>query len=104
FPSCLFFVAVPWPTNLEQFVVQGLMRLDTFINVEILNAIRIPAVQLGNIIQVGTGYVGIDEACTGIRSLQATFMVSLFLGEFYEFAVGRRIILVLAGACLVFSV
>ena len=103
FPILFFFVAVPWPTNLEQFAVQGLMRLDTFINVEILNTIGIPAVQLGNVIQVSTGYVGIDEACTGIRSLQATFMVSLFLGEFYEFAAGRRIILVMAGACLAFS-
>src|ERR1044071_4917533 len=71
FPILFFFVAVPWPTNLEQFVVQGLMRLHPLINVEILNAIGIPAVQLGNVIQVGSGYVGIDEACTGIRSLQA---------------------------------
>ena len=102
FPILFFFVAVPWPTNLEQFVIQGLMRIDALINVEILNAIGIPAVQLGNVIEVGSGFVGIDEACTGIRSLQATFMVSLFLGEFYEFAVARRIVLVVAGACLAF--
>jgi exosortase len=102
FPILFFFVAVPWPTNLEQFVIQGLMRLDALLNVEVLNAIGIPAVQLGNVIEVGTGFVGIDEACTGIRSLQATFMVSLFLGEFYEFAVSRRILLVVAGAILAF--
>jgi exosortase len=80
FPILFFFVAVPWPTHLEQFVIQGLMRIDALINVEILNVIGIPAVQLGNVIEVGSGFVGIDEACTGIRSLQATFMVSLFLG------------------------
>ena len=102
FPILFFFVAVPWPTNLEQFVIQGLMRVDALINVEVLNAIGIPAVQLGNVIEVGSGFVGIDEACTGIRSLQATFMVSLFLGEFYEFAVWRRIALVVAGAILAF--
>lgn len=102
FPILFFFVAVPWPTNFEQFVIQGLMRVDALLNVEFLNAIGIPAVQLGNIIEVGTGFVGIDEACTGIRSLQATFMVSLFLGELYQFAVGRRIILVAAGAFLAF--
>jgi len=102
FPILFFFVAVPWPTNLEQFVIQGLMRADALINVEILNAIGIPAVQLGNVIEVGSGFVGIDEACTGIRSLQATFMVSLFLGEFYEFTISRRIILVVAGALLAF--
>jgi exosortase len=102
FPILFFFVAVPWPTSLEQFVIQGLMRVGALINVEILNAIGIPAVQLGNVIEVGSGFVGIDEACTGIRSLQATFMVSLFLGEFYEFATWRRIVLVAAGAALAF--
>jgi len=102
FPILFFFVAVPWPTNLEQFVIQGLMRVDALINVEILNAIGIPAVQMGNVIEVGSGFVGIDEACTGIRSLQATFMVSLFLGEFYELSVVRRLVLVIAGAIMAF--
>jgi exosortase len=102
FPILFFLVSVPWPTHLEQFVIQGLMRADAAINVEVLNAIGIPAVQLGNVIEVGSGFVGIDEACTGIRSLQATFMVSLFLGEFYSFNVQRRIILVIAGAILAF--
>ena len=102
FPILFFLVAVPWPTSLEQIVIQGLMRIDALINVEILTAIGIPAVQLGNVIEVGSGFVGIDEACTGIRSLQATFMVSLFLGEFYDFAVLRRVILIIAGAALAF--
>lgn len=103
FPILFFFVAVPWPTNIEQFVIQGLMRIGALINVEVLNAIDIPAVQMGNVIEIGSGFVGIDEACTGIRSLQATFMVSLFLGEFYNFAVWRRILLVVAGAILAFG-
>ena len=102
FPILFFLVAVPWPTSLEQIVIQGLMRIDALINVEFLTAIGIPAVQLGNVIEVGAGYVGIDEACTGIRSLQATFMVSLFLGEFYAFSILRRVILVIAGAFLAF--
>jgi exosortase len=102
FPILFFFVAVPWPTQLEQFIIQGLMRADTAINVEVLNAIGIPAVQQGNVIEVGSGFVGIDEACTGVRSLQATFMVSLFLGELYDFTVGRRILLVIAGAFVAF--
>jgi exosortase len=102
FPILFFLVAVPWPTGLEQIVIQGLMRIDALINVEVLTAIGVPAVQLGNVIEVGSGFVGIDEACTGIRSLQATFMVSLFLGEFYGFPVLRRVILVVAGAFLAF--
>ena len=102
FPILFFLVAVPWPTSVEQIVIQGLMRIDALINVEFLTAIGIPAVQLGNVIEVGSGFVGIDEACTGIRSLQATFMVSLFLGEFYAFSLLRRVILIAAGALLAF--
>jgi exosortase len=102
FPILFFLVAVPWPTSLEQILIQGLMGVDARINVEVLTAIGIPAVQLGNVIEVSSGYVGIDEACAGIRSLQATFMVSLFLGEFYAFPVARRVILVVAGAVLAF--
>ena len=102
FPLLFFLVAVPWPTQFEQTVIQGLMRLVASINVEVLNLIGISAVQMGNVIELSTGFVGIADACTGVRSLQATFMVSLFLGEFYEFAIVRRILLVLAGAALAF--
>ncbi|MDQ3118307.1 MAG: exosortase/archaeosortase family protein [Verrucomicrobiota bacterium] len=102
FPLLFILVAVPWPTQFEQAVIQGLMHAVASINVEVLNAIGISAVQMGNVIEVGSGLVGIDEACTGVRSLQATFMVSLFLGEFYNFSFLRRATLVLAGALLAF--
>lgn len=103
FPFLFFLVAVPWPTQFEQVVIQGLMRAVSSINVEVLNAIGISAVQMGNVIEVRTGFVGIAEACTGVRSLQATFMVALFLGEFYSFPVVRRVVLVIAGAILAFA-
>ncbi|MBA2431160.1 MAG: exosortase/archaeosortase family protein [Chthoniobacterales bacterium] len=102
FPLLFFLVAVPWPTQFEQVVIQALMRAVASINVEVLNLIGISAVQMGNVIEVSSGFVGIDEACTGVRSLQATFMVALFLGEFYDFTWLRRIVLVVVGAVLAF--
>ncbi len=102
FPILFFLVAVPWPTQFEQMVIQGLMRVVASINVEVLNAIGIPAVQLGNLIEVGSGVVGINEACTGVRSLQATLMISLFLGELYSFSTSKRLLLIAAGAALAF--
>ncbi len=102
FPFLFVLVAVPWPTHLEQFVTQTLMRAVTAINVFGLNLAGVPALQHGNVIEVGTGLIGIEEACSGVRSLQATFMISLFLGELYSFSARRRIILFLAGAILAF--
>jgi exosortase len=102
FPIVFFLVAVPWPTHLEQVIVQHLMRVVTGINVALLNTVGIPALQLGNVIEVGAGLIGIEEACSGVRSLQATLMVSLFLGELYSFKIRLRILLVAAGALLAF--
>jgi exosortase len=102
FPLLFFLVAVPWPALLEQSITQSLMRAVTTVNVFLLNLAGIPALRLGNVIEVGTGLIGIEEACSGVRSFQATLMISLFLGELYSFSVARRVALVIAGALLAF--
>jgi exosortase len=102
FPILFFLVAVPWPTQLEQQIVQSLMRADSAITIQLLNLAGTLAVQHGNVIELSTGPVGIDDACTGVRSLQATFMIALFLGEFYRMKWSRRFLLVVAGAVLAF--
>ena len=102
FPILFFFVAVPWPVQLEQWIIQNLMRSVTAINVFFLSVAGIPALQHGNVIEVRSGLIGIEEACSGVRSLQATLMVSLFLGELYSFKLIRRIVLVVAGIALAF--
>jgi exosortase len=102
FPLLFFLVAVPWPVQFEQIVTQSLMRAVTTVNVSALNILGIPALQHGNVIEVASGLIGIEEACSGVRSLQATLMISLFLGELYSFNAARRLILVLAGALLAF--
>jgi exosortase/archaeosortase family protein len=78
------------------------MRADTAITIQLLNLFGTLALQHGNVIELSTGPVGIDDACTGVRSLQATFMVALFLGEFYRMNIGRRCLLVLAAGLVAF--
>ena len=102
FPVLFFLVAVPWPVRIEQVVIQDLMRAVTALNVIFLQLAGVPALQHGNVIEVGSGFVGIEEACSGVRSLQATLMISLFLGELYFFTAIRRIALVIIGAGLAF--
>ena len=102
FPFLFFLVAVPWPVRIEQLVIQDLMRAVTALNVIFLQLAGVPALQHGNVIEVGTGFIGIEEACSGVRSLQATLMISLFLGELYSFSFVRRVLLVVIGAVLAF--
>lgn len=97
FPVCFLLVAVPWPVPLEQNFVQNLMRVIAGITVEIVGIFNIPAVQQGNIIQINAGLVGIDEACSGVRSLQTALFICLFLGELQRFAWRKRLVLILLG-------
>jgi exosortase len=102
FSVCFIFASVPWFASVENFVTQGLAQAATVVTVAMLNLLHIAAVQHGNVIQIKTGWLGIDEACSGIRSLQAIFVVSLFLGEIYRAPWARRIALVLGGALIAF--
>jgi exosortase len=100
FPLCFFLVAVPWPAHVEGPVIQALTRVCTSASVEVVSWLSIPAMQHGNLIEVATGTVGVDEACSGIRSFQSTLMISFFLGEFYGLLLWRRIVLVPVGFLL----
>lgn len=90
FPVVFFLVAIPWPTAIEQPIIQGLSRMNAALVVEIMDVLNVPAIQHGNVIEVSTGMVGINDACSGIRSFQSSLMISLFLGEFYMFSWRRR--------------
>jgi exosortase/archaeosortase family protein len=64
---------------------------------DILCLIGIPSVQSGNLVHIETGVIDIDEACSGIRSLQAMIMLSLFLGELFRLKLSGRILLMALG-------
>jgi len=102
FPVCFILVAVIWPYRIEHDLTQGLMRVVAGLDVEILDWFDIPAFQRGNLIEVNTGVVSIDEACSGIRSLQSTLMGAMFLGELYLLSRPRRVLLVVGGLVAAF--
>ena len=97
FPVAFIFVAVPWPTLVETPVIQGLMRIVAHVAAEAAMLLGIPAQVEGNLIRVSTGLVGVNEACSGIRSLQTSLMIGLLFGELKRLSVLRRVALV-AGA------
>ena len=101
-PICFLLVAVPWPVPFEQSVIQRLMRAVATICVDALGWFGIPATQHGNVIEVSSGVVGVEEACSGVRSLQTTLMAALFLGELFRFGAMRRLILLGSGLVLAF--
>jgi exosortase len=100
FPLTFILVAVPWPSVVEQPIIQNLSRLNAAMVVEVLDAVNVPAIQHGNVIEVGTGEVGINDACSGIRSFQSSLMISLFIGEYYLFGRRQRVLMLFFGMAL----
>jgi exosortase len=91
------FVALPMPSAIQNPLVGGLQSEVAAINVEVLNLIGIPAEQIGSLIRLPNGTVGVDEACSGIRSLQSTVMATLFIGHLTLRRISLRCALLVLG-------
>jgi exosortase len=96
FPIGFFFVALPWFSGIEEPVIQGLMRGVAAIVSELLNLLGLPAQLEGSVIRVNTGIVGVNEACSGVRSLQTSLMIGLLFGELHRLTTARRLALIVA--------
>ena len=102
FSIAFIFVAVPWPMKIEQWLIHTFSGWVSTLTVGGLNLCGIPALQDGNVIEISTGRVGVEDACSGVRSFQATIMAALFLGQLWTFALRSRLILLGSGVVLAF--
>lgn len=87
FPVLFLLCAVPWPHLMENFVLQPLVRFVAILTTGLIKPLGIAAI--------------IPEDCGGVRAIQSTLMLSLFLGELRRLKVMQRIYVVVAGFCLV---
>jgi exosortase len=100
FPILFFLTAVPWPPRFEQPIAAGLMQAVAATTTTLLHWFGIPAQTTGGAITLRTGVVGITEACSGMRSLQAGIMFGLAMGEWFLLRPFRRIALLLIAIAL----
>lgn len=91
FPLLFTATALPWPTVVDLNVIVPMRVGLASIAAEVIHALGYPAIPQGTVIEVGRGQVGIDEACSGVRSLQAAIMIALLLGEIFRLRAGRRV-------------
>ncbi len=90
FPICFLLISVPWPAQIEDPIVQGLQQFNAWLVAHVLVIGGIYAQAMGNVIVLAHCTLGVEAACSGIRSLQAALMIAFLLGEFYRFAWPRR--------------
>jgi exosortase len=81
FPVLFPLSAVPWPGHIEIPVTLSLMKVGATAATEILNAFGIVTVQHGTVLETPNGLIGVDEACSGIKGLQAMVLIGLALSE-----------------------
>ena len=79
-------------TGLQEFITSGV--------VETLRLCGIPAMRAGNVIHLGPTSVGVEEACSGVRSLVSCVLAGLVLSALMLRSPVRRAVLVLAAGPL----
>ena len=94
-PFLMVIAVVPWPFFLEQHLIATLKGINATIVTELLHLAGIAAVrEPGGIISMANAVLGIEEGCTGIRSLHLCLAVALFWGEWFRLPLKGRASLV----------
>jgi exosortase len=100
FPAGFLLLAVPWPLQIEDPIVQGLAPLNAWLVAHVLVDFGIFAQASGQVIVLPNCTLGVKEACSGLRSLQAAMMIAFLLGELHRLSWIRRGQLVVLGLAL----
>lgn len=96
-------LAIPWPTAPEKWLTQELSLLAAQVTAWILPLFGMAAVCHGTTIDVGASTLGVEDACSGIRSFQSSMMAALFLGELFRLRWRFRTFLILVGLVIAYA-
>ena len=100
-PFLLMIAATPWPYAIESALVDLLKSINAASTLEILHLFGVSALRESpHIIQLANAQLGIEDGCSGIRSLHLFLALTLFWGELYRLPVRHRLYLVGAGLIL----
>jgi exosortase len=89
-------LAIPLPTIVFNQITFPLQILASTLASALLQAVGVPVLQEGNIIQLPAMPLEVAEACSGIRSLMSLFTVAVIYGYFLERATWRRVVLAIS--------
>ncbi len=93
----LWLLVSPIPDGTYARLTLGLQHWVTGSVLDTLQLLGVPARQHGNVIELATTSVGVEEACSGIRSLiSCVFAGVFFAGWLVRRPVGRLVLIVLA--------
>lgn len=94
-PPLLMLTVIPWPLRIETVIASSLRSGITETVAHCLVFCGVAARASGNTLEMASGSLGIEEACSGMRSLVLATLASIFLGEFFRLRISRRLALLL---------
>ena len=97
FPACFPLIGIPWPGQVEIGTTVALQGWVAVATGEILNWLGVAASVEGKTIRVANCVLGVEEACSGLQSLQSSIMVALAGGEVFRRGVRTRLALLAWG-------
>ena len=80
FPLLLLSTMVPMPVIVYNQLAQPLQLFASHVSARLAQAAGVSIFQEGNVIQLASATLGVEEACSGLRSLSALVVMALLLG------------------------
>ncbi len=96
----LWLLITPVPNGTYARLTLALQGFVTSSVLQTLHLLGVPARQHGNIIELATTTVGVEEACSGIRSLISCVFAGFFFAAWQVRRPGARLVLILAAPVL----
>lgn len=102
FPVLVWLVSAPMVSVVENNLSLFLLTKVTTVVFFVFDLLGLTIEQQGNVLVLPTGQVGVEDACSGIRSLTACLFAGSFLASVFLDSLGKKIALV--AASMVFAV
>jgi exosortase len=96
----LWILVAPVPDGTYSRLTLGLQGWVTDGVMQVLQFLGVPARQHGNVIELARTTVGVEEACSGVRSLISCIYAGFFFAAWQLRRPGRRLVLILAAPAL----
>ncbi|MCX6954218.1 MAG: exosortase/archaeosortase family protein, partial [Verrucomicrobia bacterium] len=98
----VWLVSAPMVSVVEQGLNLFLLGKVVAVVAFVFDVLGLPIEQRGNVLTLPTGNVGVEDACSGIRSLTACLFAGSFLGAVFLEKLWKKIALVAAAMALAF--
>lgn len=102
FPVLVWLVSAPMVSAVETQLNLVLLRKIVTVVAFVFDLLGLPIEQQGNVLALPTGNVGVEDACSGIRSLTGCLFAGSFLAAVFLDSLWKKVVLVGSAMLLAF--